>query len=255
MVNNPFNGWILLLNKQQATSNKQQATSNKQQNYSFICRTDIKGYYANINKMHLLQQLRVYVSDPIVLDLLSQFLHYSVESGGNFHTPKKGIARSSSLSPLLGAFHLYCIDDYFANQPNIYYARYMDDFIILTKTRWHLKRTVSKLNQFFEYFQFTQHPDKTFIGKIAKGFDWMGFWFTDKGCISTAPRALSNHAKKLLWLYERVRKLPVQEQANRIERYLVRWERWQNNIMDSLLRVGDRDWQCSSPLANGGSGH
>ncbi|OCH43071.1 hypothetical protein A6D99_00385 [Aliivibrio fischeri] len=107
----------------------------KHKQYAHICRTDIKGYYANINKSHLLQQLRQYVSDPIALDLLTQFLYYSAEDGGNFHTTRKGIARSSSLSPLLGAFHLYCIDDYFAKQPRLYYARYMDDFIILTRTR------------------------------------------------------------------------------------------------------------------------
>lgn len=206
----------------------------KQTKKSFICRTDIKGYYASINKISLLQQLRSYISDPIILDLLSQFLHYTVESGGNFYTPKRGIARSSSLSPLLGAFHLYCIDEYFAKQPNLYYARYMDDFIILTKTRWHLKRAVSKLNQFLDQFQFEQHPDKTFIGRVSKGFDWMGFWFTDRGCVSIAPRALSNHTKKLRWLYEQVRKLPVEKQVIRIERYLVRWECWQNSIIGSL---------------------
>ncbi|WP_318477088.1 hypothetical protein [Photobacterium leiognathi] len=87
--------------------------------YRFVCRTDIKGYYSNVKKNILLQQIRQYIDDPIVLDLISQFIYYTVENGGLFHTPNKGIARSSPLSPLLGAFHLYCIDEYFSDE-NIY---------------------------------------------------------------------------------------------------------------------------------------
>lgn len=108
--------------------------------YQYVCRTDIKGYYANINKSLLLAQIREHVSDVIVLNLIAQFLYYTVENGGNFHTPNTGMSRSSSLSPLLAAFHLYCIDDHFSKLPHLHYIRYMDDFIILTKTRWHLKK-------------------------------------------------------------------------------------------------------------------
>ncbi|ELD8091265.1 hypothetical protein WM620_005040 [Salmonella enterica] len=48
------------------------------------------------------------------------------------------------------------------------------------------------LNRHFAQAGFEQHPDKTFIGRVEKGFDWMGFWFTEKGvrrrrtpCITT----------------------------------------------------------------------
>ena len=214
------------------TSLPEQGTRNKEQ-YNYICRTDIKGYYANINKSLLLQQIRQYVSDPLVLDLLAQFLYYTVEDGGNFHTPNKGITRGASLSPLLAAFHLFIIDDHFANIPHLYYARYMDDFIILTATKWQLKRAVAALNHLFNFFGFKQHPDKTFIGHITKGFDWMGFWFTEQGCTQVAPRAHCNHIIKLNRLYEQVRKLPAKQQAIRMMSYLTRWERWKNNILTS----------------------
>jgi hypothetical protein len=57
-----------------------------------------KGYYANISKSILLNQLNDFVSCPILHDLLYQFLNYTVEDGGNFHPPNKGISRGSSLS-------------------------------------------------------------------------------------------------------------------------------------------------------------
>ncbi|HFT1740465.1 TPA: reverse transcriptase domain-containing protein [Vibrio vulnificus] len=202
--------------------------------YSFVCRTDIRGYYAHINRTLLWQQLRKYVTDAVALDLLSQFLHYSVEWGGLFHTPQKGIPRSSSLSPLLAAFHLYSIDEDFTKQPNLYYARYMDDFIILTKSRWQLRRAVRRLNRHLTAFHFEQHPNKTFIGKIDKGFDWMGFWFTHNGCTKIAPRALSNHLIKLRRLYEQMRKLPTLRQAIRMTSYISRWHRWKDHVLLAL---------------------
>ncbi|MBP4047281.1 hypothetical protein [Chromobacterium violaceum] len=71
--------------------------------YRYVCRTDIQGYYANIDKQRLLDGVARHVRCPRLLNLLRQFVHYSVEDGGNFHTPKQGIPRASSLSPLLAA--------------------------------------------------------------------------------------------------------------------------------------------------------
>jgi hypothetical protein len=42
-------------------------------------------------------------------------------------------------SPLLGALYLKACDDTF-NKQGLYYVRYMDDILILTKTRWHNRR-------------------------------------------------------------------------------------------------------------------
>lgn len=204
------------------------------QHTHFVFRTDIKGYYANINKTLLLSQIGPYVHDAYLLELVRQFLYYSVEDGGLFHTPIKGIARSSSLSPLLAAFHLYCIDEYFSNQPQTRYTRYMDDFIILTKTRWQLRKAVATLNRFFSQFGFKQHPDKTFIGRITKGFDWLGRWFTHRGCTGVSPRALQNHLTKRRRLYERIQHLPAQEQVSRMTRYVARWQQWQTSMTSAV---------------------
>ena len=79
----------------------------------------------------------------------------------------------------------------------------MDDFLILTKTRWHLRKAIKKLNQFFNQFSIVQHPDKTFIGKIDKDFDWMGFQITMQGIVAIAPRSMDKLIIKLAQLYER----------------------------------------------------
>ncbi|WP_255324696.1 reverse transcriptase domain-containing protein [Budvicia aquatica] len=136
------------------------------------------------------------------------------------------MARSSSLSPLLAAFHLREVDTHVANQQNLDYACYMDDFFIITNTRRQFRRAVRKLNQFFDQYGFRQHPDKTFISPTRKGIDWMGYWLTYLGVQFVAPRALANHMTKLHWLYEQNRHRPDKQQQARVVRYARRWLRW-----------------------------
>ena len=69
----------------------------------------------------------------------------------------------------------------------------MDDFLILCKTRWQLKRAVKKLNQYFHHYGFNQHLDKTFIGRLSKGFDWLGYQYAETGIIGISP----DHIKTL----------------------------------------------------------
>ena len=196
--------------------------------YNYVCRTDIRGYYANINKHKLINQLAEHVHNPIMLNLLAQFIFYTVEYGGTFHTPAKGISRGSPLSPLLTGFHLYEVDDHFSNQNNCKYLRFMDDFIILCKTRHHLRIAVRELNQHFNRFGFQQHPAKTFIGKISNGFDFLGYNFDASGLAGLAASTLAHHHEKLRQLYEQTQeKRKPQDALNlRVANYQRRWRRW-----------------------------
>lgn len=186
----------------------------------FVFRTDIKGYYAAINKNRLYRQLCRYVTDPVLRNLLWQFLHYSVEDGGTFHTPARGISRGAALSPLLAAFHLYTPDTLMASRhPRVRYVRYMDDFLLLAPTRWVLRRSVRDLKHALEGYGFTLHPDKTQLGYTARGFDWMGLWFTESGVQTFAPCAMNKHLLQCRRLYEQIRHLSPQDQAHRMAQY------------------------------------
>lgn len=206
--------------------------------YRYVFRTDIRGYYGAMNKSRVMRQLAQYVDDPVLLDLVSQYLHYTVEDGGEFHTPEKGIARGCPLSPLIGAFHLYTVDVHFAAQKNIVYARYMDDFVILAKSRWSLRRQVKALNECLASHDFEKHPDKTFVGRVEKGFDWLGAWLVGGGVTGIAPRALANHREKVRRLYERLRMWPRARAHARVSQYRRRWKIWAKalgNVVIPLL--------------------
>ncbi|MBX9565149.1 hypothetical protein FKF78_00550 [Aeromonas hydrophila] len=142
--------------------------------HPYVLRTDIRGYYQHIDRNRVLSRLVAPLPCPVCRELMRQYLYYSVECGGEFHTPGEGISRGCALSPLIGASLLWHIDADFAARGELYYARYMDDFIVLARTRWRLRDAVRRLNGYLAADGFSQHPAKTWIGLLDRGIDWLG---------------------------------------------------------------------------------
>ena len=61
------------------------------------------------------------------------------------------------------------------------YVRFMDDWVVLAPTRWKLRKAVRIVNETLAELRVEQHPDKTFIGRIGKGFDILGYEITSTG--------------------------------------------------------------------------
>lgn len=196
-------------------------------NWRYVYRTDIRGYYRHILKHQVESQLHRYIDDEVCRGLCLQWLNYSVDDGGDIYTPEKGICRGSALSPLIGGSLLRHIDGYFASREELFYARYMDDFIVFTRTRWHLRKAIKSLHEFFDLGGFETHPDKTQLGNIERGFDWLGIWYSPLGP-QIAPRALENHRERCARLYEqaRYRRLPKAETEALVRGYEARWSLW-----------------------------
>jgi len=95
----------------------------------------------------------------------------------------------------------------------------MDDWVILAPTRWKLREAIRLVNQTLAELHVEQHPDKTFIGRISRGFDFLGYAFTPAG-LDVAPPAIERCVERVSRLYERCVDLV------RIGAYLRRWLRW-----------------------------
>ena len=52
----------------------------------------------------------------------------------------KAMVAGGALSPILGGVYLNPLDQIMGQDKRIVYVRYMDDFVVLAKTRWHFKR-------------------------------------------------------------------------------------------------------------------
>ncbi len=97
-------------------------------------RTDVRRYYASINHGVLFAQLKEYIDAPGLLDLLWQYMRRTVYDGGLYEDVTVGIPLGCSLSPLMGALYLKPVDDAMA-ETGLFYARFMDDWVVLAPTR------------------------------------------------------------------------------------------------------------------------
>lgn len=189
---------------------------------AFVMRTDVKAYYDSIDQHLMIERLAVYIKDRAVLNLLWQVMRRTVTWGGLYRERTRGISRGCPLSPLLGAFFLHELDTDMARS-GLFYVRFMDDILVLAPSRWKLRRGVARVNGHLASLDLAQHPDITFIGRIERGFDFLGYYFS-RGPLRLAQQTLQNHAAQCLRLYEQQRTAP--EGAARLEEYVVRWQRW-----------------------------
>lgn len=162
--------------------------------HEFVLRTDVKGFYENIDQPTLLAHLAAQVRDPGLLGLLRQAIERSVERGGLWRDIRTGISRGCPLSPLLGALYLKALDDRLGNR-QVFCVRYMDDILVLTRTHSQLRGAVRPLNRIFDPLKLAQAPDKTFVGRIARGFDFLGYQFS-RAPLRLAAKTIANHAAR-----------------------------------------------------------
>jgi hypothetical protein len=105
----------------------------------------------------------------------------------------------------------------------LFYVRFMDDILILTQTHWQLRRAVKVVNQTLGVLSLEKHPDKTFIGKIERGFDFLGYHFSPAG-LTMAKQTITNFIEKASQLYEQERR--VVSAASPLEMYVRQWLKW-----------------------------
>jgi hypothetical protein len=201
---------------------------------TFVLKTDVQAYCASIDHHLLLDRLAVSLLDHGVLNLIAQYLTRCAERGGLFWEYRKGIALGSPLSPILGAFFLTELDEA-CEHLGVFYIRFMDDIVVLAPTRWTLRTAVKVVNQVLASLGLVKHPEKTFIGRIEKGFDWLGYHMSRAGvCVATT--TLQHFVARSLRLYEQ--ELREGGASSRLGDYVRCWVRWVSAGLVTVSPVG-----------------
>lgn len=150
-------------------------------NYRYVMRSDIQGYYDSVNFTILRSIIETYVHHPVLLGLIRKACHRTETRGGIFYEyAEKGIPMGSPLSPLLGAIALIPLDLALGQIQGIHYARFMDDWVVLTKSKTALRKVVKLTHKVLKTLKFHLHPMKTYIGKISHGFNFLGYYMDDQ---------------------------------------------------------------------------
>ena len=127
-----------------------------------------------------------------------------------------------AFSPLMGAVYLSALDEAM-DASGLLYARFMDDWVVLSPTRWKLKQATRKVNQVLCSLKVSQHPDKTFIGRIEKGFDFLGYHLRPHQ-IRVAEKTMQRFVQRAVQLYEQ--EPGKAEASSRLGMYVKRWIQW-----------------------------
>jgi len=117
-----------------------------------------------------------------------------------------GIVAGGALSTLLGAVYLSPLDSVMNElyqKGDIFYLRYVDDIVILAKTRWKFKKAVKLMHETLDSLQLSVHVQKKrFVGKTSKGFDCLGYYFKLGRKVKPSKKFMERFAKRAIQLLE-----------------------------------------------------
>lgn len=191
--------------------------------YQHILKSDAYQYYDSMDHDVLLDALKEKISCPGLLRLVTQYCErVEIRDGHYFHFTR-GIPKGCPLSPLMAALYLKPLDDVLSRYGC--YVRFMDDWVIMVKTKHQLRKVIKLTHQILNKLKLKMHPDKTFIGRIKKGFDFLGVYCGDIPKISEVTH--EKHRAKLAQRYAQ----GASEAC--IGAYIERWTSWCISVLRS----------------------
>lgn len=91
---------------------------------------------------------------------------------------------------------------------------------MLAPTRWKLRKAIKVVRETLVELKVKMHPDKTFIGRVAKGFSFLGYQIGSGGIVRVAVQTLDRFRERITRLYEQG------APRERIGKYVRRWRQW-----------------------------
>lgn len=134
----------------------------------YILKMDIAKYFDNINKNILLTILKRKIKDKDLVWLVEQILFAQKR--------KKGLEIGNYTSQMFANIYLNEVDQYIKHQLKIkYYCRYLDDSVLMVKTKEEAKIVLEKIRRFLEEKLELQLNQKTQIFKNKQGVNFCGY--------------------------------------------------------------------------------
>ena len=134
----------------------------------YILKMDVRKYFQNIDKDILYRILNRKIQDNKLLWLLKEII-YSNEG-------KKGLAIGNYTSQMFANIYLNEVDQYIKHKLKVkWYFRYLDDSIILIKTKKEAKEILEKIKNFLKENLQLELNKKTQIFKNKQGVNFCGY--------------------------------------------------------------------------------
>lgn len=188
--------------KREASSNGRLVKNAKDSNMvtGFVLKADIKHYFASVDHTILLQIIERKIRDRKTLQLIKKII------SGYSNKPGKGMPIGSLTSQLFANAYLNGLDRFVKHTLKAKrYIRYMDDFLILHRSREKLLEWKNEINNFLRITKLELHPEKSRIFPLHTGVSFLGYriFYHHKLLKKSSLRVIENRIQGFKEMYDR----------------------------------------------------
>lgn len=181
----------------------------RQPGKTYYLKADIAKYFYRINHRRLIQIIGRKIGCKDTLDLFWKIIkkddgEFGIQLGDHFFEKEKikgiGIPIGNLTSQLFANIYLDWLDKYIKHTLRVkYYIRYMDDFVILGKSKKELHRIREEIEIFLDDYLGLELNNKTAVRPITLGIDFMGYvtWPTHRRLRKSTKKKMRRRLKYL----------------------------------------------------------
>ena len=148
--------------------------------FTHVLDADIKGFFDNIPHEVIMSLVAEEVADGTMLTLLQRFLRAGVMEDGVFKPTSIGTPQGGVISPLLANIVLNQLD-WTLSRAGYRFARYADDFVIVTQSNRQAQEALILVKQTIEtQLGLKLSDEKTHISTYGKGYEFLGFFLSSR---------------------------------------------------------------------------
>lgn len=142
----------------------------------FVLKCDIRKFFDSIDHDILIELIQRKIRDKNAMDLLREILTSFANEQPNLFGIK-GVPIGNLTSQLFANIYMNELDQFIRHDLKVkYYARYTDDFIIVSDNKDYLEKLLPPIQSFLrEKLKLKLHPSKVSIRKYRQGIDFLGY--------------------------------------------------------------------------------
>ena len=139
--------------------------------YGYVLKADIKHYFDSVDHEIMMRTISRKIQDEKVLWLTEKIL-----DNHHYQTSGKGMPIGNLTSQFFANVYLNELDYFIKHELKAkYYIRYVDDFVILHKSKEALELYKAQINEFLKTIKLELHMQKSKVIPLHKGVNLLGF--------------------------------------------------------------------------------
>lgn len=146
----------------------------RRKNVNWVLDIDIKGFFDNLGKEHLMEMVEQRIADPRMLRLIRKWLDAGIMEDGEWSETEAGVPQGAVASPLLANIYLHNVLDVWTEQwrqnarGDVTIVRYADDAIIGFQHRGEAQQFLEDLKERLGQFGLELNEDKTKLIRFGR---------------------------------------------------------------------------------------